>query len=144
MEYESEFAKSFMIRTLSIVQNYDGEYDATLLINCLLGLLVLPKETLLNKIRETSQDSLDHWGIGKASIIKAGKCDHGHTHELNAWQLIRRLRNAVAHFKVTPFPSKGNVKGFEFKDRNQFHAKLTLLEIKDFVICLSKHLNKEA
>lgn len=140
MGYKSDFEQRFMERTLSIVQAYDGEYEATLLINCLLGLLVLPNEKLLEKIPKTPLDSLVDWGIRPESIINAGKCNHGHTHELNLLQLVRRMRNAVAHFKVTPFPSDGDVDGFEFKDANKFHARLSLLEIKNFVISLSQHL----
>lgn len=139
MEYESEFAKSFMGRTLKIVEEYNGDYEATLLINCLLGLLVLPKEALLHKTPMAPLDSLEQWGIQPTSIINAGKCDYDHAHELNLRQLVRRMRNSVAHFKVTPFPSKGgDVQGFEFKDRNGFHAKLSLTEIKALVINLSK------
>lgn len=47
MQYEPDFAKSFMRRTLEIARDYKGPHDATLLINCMLGLLVVPKEALL-------------------------------------------------------------------------------------------------
>jgi len=33
MECESQFAKNFMSRTLEIVKDYDGNYNADLLIN---------------------------------------------------------------------------------------------------------------
>lgn len=144
MEYEPEFAKSFMSRTLEIVAEYDGAYDATLLINCLLGLLVLPKEALLNKIPATPFDSLDQWGIQPSSIKNTGKCDYGHQHDLSLRQLVRRMRNAVAHFQVEPFPQQGYVAGFTFKDRNGFRAELTLSELKQFVVKLSEHLKNSA
>ena len=144
MEYEPEFAKSFMSRTLEIVQGYEGPYDATLLINCLLGLLVLPKEALLDRIPTTPFDSLEQWGIQTSSIKSPGRCDYGHQHDLNLRQLARRMRNAVAHFQVEPFPKKGAVEGFAFKDRNGFHAKLTLSELNAFVVKLSEHLRNEA
>lgn len=140
MEYESDFSKSFMMRTLAIVQGYGGDYDATLLINCLLGLLVLPREALLNKIPTAPLDSFDQWGLKPGSIRNSGKCDYDHKHELNLQQLVRRMRNAVAHFQVEPFPKKGDVEGFAFRDRNGFHAELTLLELKEFVVQISKHL----
>lgn len=44
MSYLSDFERSFSEHTLAVVEAYSGEYDATLLINCLLGLLVVPKE----------------------------------------------------------------------------------------------------
>jgi len=144
MEYEHKFTKSFMSRTLEIVNKYDGPYDATLLINCLLGLLVLPKENLLDKLPDVPFDQFDHWGIKQDSIKNHGRCDYGHHHELNLRQLIRRMRNAVSHFRVEPFQTAGKVQGFEFKDRNGFHAKLTLPELKEFVIKLSEHLKNAA
>lgn len=140
MEYEPEFAKSFIRRTLEILEEYKGQYDATLLINCLLGLLVLPKETLLEKIPETPAISFSEWGINPGSIKNTGKCNYGHQHQLNPRQLTHRLRNAVAHFKVEPFPKKGEVQGFTFKDNHGFHAELTLEEIKAFVVKLSEYL----
>lgn len=142
MEYEPEFTKSFMSRTLVIVNEYQGPYDATLLINCMLGLLVLPKETLLNKLPDAPFDQFSQCGIQPNSIKNHGRCDYGHPHELNRRQLIRRMRNAVSHFRVEPFQSPGNVQGFEFKDQNGFHAKLTLQELKEFVIKLSEYLQQ--
>lgn len=144
MEYEPEFAKSFMSRTLELVAQYDGAYDATFLINCLLGLLVLPKEALLNKIPATPLGSLDQWGIQRSSIKNPGKCDYGHQHDLTLRQFVRRMRNAVAHFQVEPFPKKGDVVGFTFKDRNGFRVELTLAELKQFVVKLSEHLKNAA
>jgi len=143
MEYEHKFTKSFMSRTLEIVNKYDGPYDATLLINCLLGLLVLPKENLLDKLPDVPFGQFSLWGIQPNSIKNHGRCDYGHHHELNLRQLIRRMRNAVSHFRVEPFPkSGGSVQGFEFKDQNGFHTKLTLKELKEFVIKLSKYLQQ--
>lgn len=144
MEYEPQFAKSFMERTMQIVTKYDGTYDATLLINCLLGLLILPKEALLDKIPATPLDSLNEWGIQPNSIKNPRKCDYGHQHDLSLRQLVRRMRNAVAHFQVEPFPKKGDVVGFTFKDRNGFRAELTLSELKKFVVKLSEHLKNAA
>src|SRR4051794_33161821 len=42
MSYVGPFEREFMKRTLTIVKEYQGEYDATLLLNCLLGLLIVP------------------------------------------------------------------------------------------------------
>ena len=144
MEYEPEFAKCFMQRTLAIASGYQGPYDATLLINCLVGLLVVPKEILIEKVPDTPLESLIDWGVGPHSIKNSGKCEYGHKHTLNLRQLVRRLRNAVAHFKIDPFPKQGNVKGFHFQDRNGFHASLSLPEIKQFVTKLSQHLESVA
>ena len=144
MEYEPDFAKSFMRRTLEIARDYDGPFDATLLINCLLGLLVVPKEALIERIPTTPFGSLADWGIQPSSIISPGKCDYGHEHFPDLRQLVKRMRNAVAHFKIEPVPSKGEVQGFTFKDRNGFVARLKRSELRDFVIKLAAHLESVA
>ena len=43
-EYASPFVKSFISRTNHAIQNYDGNYDATILLNGLLGMLIIPFE----------------------------------------------------------------------------------------------------
>jgi hypothetical protein len=144
VEYEPDFAKSFMRRTLDIARTYNGPYDATLLINCMLGLLVVPKEALIDKIPAAPFESLAEWGIKPGSIRSAGKCEYGHEHSPTLRQLVRRMRNAVAHFKIEPFPSRGEVQGFSFKDRNGFDARITLPELHDLVVKLAAHLENAA
>lgn len=144
MEYDSEFAKSFMRRTLAIAQEYSGPNDATLLVNCLLGLLVVPKESLIEKIPQDPFSMLPEWGIRIGSVKSFGKCDQGHVHKPDIRQLVRRLRNAVAHFKIDPLHRDSQVVGFRFADRNGFRAELSLNEMKAFVTKLSQHLENHA
>ena len=44
MSYLSDFERSFSDHTLQLVRGYEGPFDATLMVNCLLGLLVVPKD----------------------------------------------------------------------------------------------------
>jgi hypothetical protein len=135
MEYDHDFARSFMERTLSIANTYSGPNDATLLMNCLLGLLIVPKEALLDKVPTSNFESLAEWGIQPSSIKRFGRCEFGDEHRPNLRQLVRRLRNAVAHFNIEPLHEKGAVKGFAFRDRNGFHALVSLSEMH--TLCLS-------
>jgi hypothetical protein len=144
VEYEPDFARSFMRRTLEVARTYAGPYDATVLINCLLGLLIVPKESLLDKIPQAPFASLADWGIQPTSIKSPGRCEYGHEHSPNLRQLVRRMRNAVAHFRIDPLSSNGRVRGFSFKDRNGFHAEVSLEEIHAFVTKLARHLENEA
>ena len=144
MYYDPDFARSFMRRTLAIAQGYDGPNDATLLINCLLGLLVIPHEALHDKIPKAPLASLSEWGISPSSIKTFGKCDQGHEHEPDLRQLIRRMRNAVSHFKVQPKHRDQEVVGFSFSDRSGFRAEVSLVELKAFVVKLASHLEKQA
>lgn len=140
MEYDPDFARSFMRRTLEITRDYGGPYDATLLLNCLLGLLIVPKEGLLERIPAAPYEELEGWGIRLTSILSPGRCEFGHDHMPDLRQLVRRMRNAVAHFRIDPRVEAGVVQGFVFRDRNGFHAKISLQELRDFVVKLSAHL----
>ena len=144
MEYEPDFVKSFMRRTAAIIKEYNGPLDATMLVNCLLGLLVVPRESLFLKIPDVPFDALSSWGIGPSSIKKFGVCDYGCEHEPTLRQLVRRLRNAVAHFNVHPMHSNGEVSGFRFKDRNGFCAEVPLSQLRDFLIRLAEYLEENA
>lgn len=144
MEYDPDFARSFMRRTLALARDYDGPLDATLLINCLLGLLIVPKEALIEKIPTTPFELLQEWGINPSSIKMVGRCEYGHKHQPNLRQLVRRLRNAVAHFRIEPHHNNGKVVGYSFRDQSGFHAKISLDEIRVLVEKLAAHLEAQA
>jgi len=61
MEYDNEFTYSFMNRTIRLIDGYDGPWNATLLVNCLLGLLIIPHKDFLEKIPTTKFESLKDW-----------------------------------------------------------------------------------
>lgn len=138
MEYSDNFTNDFMSRTFDIVTNYNGSYDSTLLINCLLGLLIIPKEKFYSKIQSIKLSSLTDCGINPESIINFGQCDCGFEHKPDLYQLLRRLRNAVAHFRISPIHESGKVSGYSFKDSNGFHIKLSCNEIKEMVLFLNQ------
>ena len=144
VEYEDNFEKSFMQRTLTLISEYEGPLDATLLVNCLLGLMVLPKEAFIEKLPAVDFESLADWGVAPTSIKEAGRCSEGHQHKLTLKQLIRRLRNAVAHFRVKPIHLDGKVHSFSFRDQNGFHAELSLTEMKAFVVKLATYLEAKS
>ena len=73
MSYLSNFERSFSEHTLQLLKGYTGELDATLIINCLLGLLIVPKETVLKAIPDSPLSDLPRWGINQSSIKSPGK-----------------------------------------------------------------------
>lgn len=93
----------FVRRTLDLIDQYEvlkeqfpfeRQYNHTLLTNCLLGLIVLPKEKALSYIPKTRiafVKALKEWGINKSTFNPDIK-DTG--------ELFQRLRNAVAHFDI--------------------------------------------
>lgn len=144
MSYLSNFERSFSEHTLAVVDEYVGQYDATLLINCLLGLLVVPKETVLNVIPETPLSDLGKWGIAPASIKNPGTSRGPRDPDPNTLRgLVANLRHSVAHFRIQPVPKDGDVVAFEFRNDRGLHAVVSISELRDFVRQLSAHLKQQ-
>lgn len=144
MSYLDDFEHSFMQHTLEIVRDYKGHFDATILINCLLGLLVIPKERFLEAILLDPLSKLSKWGINPDSIKRIGKKTRKNKNPDTLRGFVYDLRNSVAHFRLKPNPATKKVHSFEFTDREEdgFHAVIKLEEMRDFVERLADHLDK--
>lgn len=141
MSYNSDFERAFIERSLVLVQQYRGPYDATLLLNCLLGLLVVPKESCLLSIPRDPIDNLTKWGINPVAIISFGTSTLEDNDPRYLRGLVWHLRNAVAHFHFRPIPETGEVESFHFHDDSGFKATVPLAELRDFVERLAYHLS---
>lgn len=143
----------FVSRTLDLIEQYNSlkeqfpferQYNHTLLTNCLLGLIVLPKEKALSHIPKTRiafVKALKEWGVNKSSFnpdIKDTK------------ELFLRLRNAVAHFDIE-FISETEehlIDRIEFRDTEAgidiatFYADEFSLFIKFYAITLLRNLER--
>ncbi len=142
MKYEEKFELDFMRRTLQLVKMYEGPHDATLLLNCLLGLLIVPRETSLDKIPQDPIEELKNWGVSPTSIIHRGEFSNRKKRDdLDTLRgVVRNLRNSVAHFKFKPLDEADVVVGFEFTAQNGFKARIELGEMRVFVEKLARHL----
>lgn len=110
-KYASPFVKDFMSRTNSVIQEYSGEYDATILLNCLLGMVVIPFEMHRDAfesewLERKIEDFLEE-------IKSKGRyLDHGKKN--SAYSVVRHLRNAIAHGHIKPVHQDELVWGFLF------------------------------
>lgn len=141
MEYNREdFSRDFVTRTLTIVKEYEGEYDASILLNCLLGLLIVPKEKWLDRIPSDPIEKLSEWGVNPKSIHSFGRCQCGKPFDPTLRHLVKSLRNSIAHFRIEPLASEGKCSGFKFSDKSGFKATVSLGELNDLVQRLASHL----
>ncbi len=147
MNYGPEFETDFMVRTLRIVQNYAGEYDQTLQLNCLLGLLVIPKEKFILSVSTDDERDFLKWGLQPGSFNSFGKQrnEPGTGKPLpyapnTIAGVVHSLRNAVGHFRVDPTHTSGVVTGFHFHDDNGFDAILTAEQLKTFAAKLASQI----
>jgi hypothetical protein len=143
MSYLSDFERSFMDHTLHLVESYTGEYDVTLLLNCLLGLLVLPKEQFLQHIPEDSLSELSKWGISPSSIINPGRPTKTNPRPETLRGLVTNMRHAIAHFNVKPVPPTSAVKYLEYTNESGLKARVDVHEMRAFVSRLAEHLSKQ-
>src|SRR3990167_8504471 len=144
-EYDKDdFEKDFMLRTLEILKDYEGPYDATLLMNCLLGLVVIPKEKLLDKLPDDSIDKIGEWGIDQDSIRDIGRESKENSDPNTIRGVVINLRHSIAHSLFDPVAVGREVTAFDFITNDSgFQAKLTLQEIAEFVRKLCNHLNNQ-
>lgn len=140
MSYNSDFERAFIERSLMLIQQYNGPYDATLLLNCLLGLLVVPKESCLAAIPCHYLDRFSEWGIDPSVITSRGTWTKDDNDPTNLRGLVWRLRNAVAHFHFKPIPTSGEVQAFQFEDQSGFSATIPLDQLRTFVERLAAHI----
>jgi len=136
MEY-SNIENDFVSRTLTLLHGYDGEYEITLLINCCLGLLVLPKERHYNTIpKRAIPESGELWGMSRKSLtVHCEECGY----ELA--EVLRRLRNGICHFKLKTLPNNsGDIANVEIRDGKRFKAILSTDQLRDLAVSFGEHV----
>lgn len=138
MEYK-DLVRDFIERTLKNLERIEealGEeknvYEVTQLINSLLGLIVLPKEKELNKIEDINLEDLESKGWPKLNI----NGNYGDENSLRG--VIRHLRNAIAHFRVTLESKNGCLDSIIFEDNckcknTKFKCEMEIDSLKHFV-----------
>ncbi len=152
----SQFDYTYTRRTLEIVhQSGAGPYQVTNLINCLLGLLIVPRESVFAALPDVPVASLRSWGITRKSIRKfrthrtgrngrtvrhRPKRSNGHTHGPTLRQLVDQLRSAVAGGNLKTLIANNRFVGLELRDGDGFHVVMTTLELKRFVRKLAQYL----
>ncbi len=141
MSYFNNFERIVMQRSLELIDTYSGEYETTQLLNGLIGLLFFPHERMGELIPETALQELEAWGFNSDCIVNAGA--NKESKDLTLREIIRHLRNAVAHCRVNPFPNDHRpCEGFCFADKNGFEAKIPTNQIKNLMRHLIEHLLK--
>ncbi len=138
MDY-NEISRDFAQRTKLLIESYKGEYEVTLLVNCCLGLLIVPKEKDFNKIPdEEIPIKTGIWGINRESItVKCEQCGYNLRH------VIRRIRNGICHFHIKTIPDDhNNISFLEIRDGNDFMVTLSISQLRELAFSLTDHVYK--
>lgn len=139
MDYKA-IEVDFVKRTLEMICNYDGDYEVTFLINCCLGLLVLPREKHYKSIpKQEIPTTGSLWGLSRDSVtVDCQYCGYMLS------DVIRRIRNGICHFKIKTLPDDtGEIGKIEIKDRGRFKAVLSIDQFSKLAVSLAEHVIQE-
>jgi hypothetical protein len=150
MEYK-QYERDFIRRTRKIIEQYeayveknstiDEKYEVTLLINCFLGLLVLPHERLfLDKIPVVPFEKFEEWGLPENFVKNWGKIPEN---ERNLKEIIHHMRNSIAHFRITTYGDGSEITSINFQDCDS-SGRIITFEGEIPVKCLKKFVKKLA
>jgi hypothetical protein len=134
-EYEGDFDRTFLESTARIVSSYAGEYDSTLLLNCFVGLLILPRQASA-MFESIPNDAVEKWGIDSNAIKNFGKGPDATTIR----GVVRHLRDAICHFRIAPEHRDKKCIGFTFTSADGFEATIPVSALESFTQRLAKHL----
>jgi hypothetical protein len=139
--------QDFVMRTRELVDNYNNpDREFTHLLNCLMGLVIVPKETMLAAL-PASPISAIQWGLEGPPVVQWGQCSSckgATTQDLKT--LVTKIRHATAHFQIkciadmTIKPAKW--KSVEFEARRNFKAVFSYDQLKQFVCGITDELQK--
>ena len=137
----TKFNKQFVERTKKIVHDYctNGcEYDVTLLLNCLLGLVSLPiEQARVNEI------SFQNECVNKLELMRVL------LRTSNDNKTFHSIKNALSHMYIDIENKHGIVESVYFSDKrsnsntNHTEMKFTIAQLKEFALFVAdKHLER--
>lgn len=148
----SQIARDFILRTLDIIDQYEEiareklepehQYEVTLLMNCLLGLLIYPQQLASHKEYQSrfnrwlTDDKLvdigHEWGIEPKLVQCAGHRVKGRgdnredipiaIEQLTLRNMIRQMRNTAAHARFSVNDANGQIESITFEDDSREHG----------------------
>jgi hypothetical protein len=144
----------FISRTKTILSQYDSffdgkdkneKYEVTLLINCFIGLLVIPQQHWFDYLPEEEIVG-NSWGINTNNVtyIRSGELK-------SVKEISRHLRNSVTHYRFRAFNDSKNeishVKFLDYTDHTEnvktFEATISIANLKIFLTKFSSRMVDE-
>lgn len=137
-----DFKYDFIQRTLDEILRYDGQYEVTALLNSCIGLLIIPKETLFNKLPTIDISDYD---LDKKYV----HVNDGRNNAYSIKNIVIHLRNSIAHgyFQQESIQA-GQIKSLKFQDFNPpnrggnktFEIVINVDQFREFVIKVAKEV----
>lgn len=112
-------------------------FEVTQLINSLLGLLVYPRERIIEKVQEISWEMMKREGWPLPTGINA--------QVPNLEQLVRHMRNSLVHLNFELLQSQGEIVGMRFfsrPGRDNWVGEYEIDQLEEFVFMLLDQIKK--
>ena len=142
MEYR-KFPIEFVDRTKHLLECYEGDFEVTNLINCLLGLIILPFEFA------SSKHTRDFWNnMSLEEVKKRTKYEllTGSEDSIeNAHDLVRLIRNAFAHASVKTTSIKGEIESVIIlgrasrRSQRRLEIRLSIQGLKELALMIADY-----
>ena len=128
-----DFDIEFIERTQKLIANYNGDTEFTLLLNCLLGMIIIPNQFNQKKhlkylqkeiidiptIRECLESSLD-FKFEPIKRIKGSKPAEYEPAKKTLKNLMKSIRNSLSHIEtIEPINENGKWVGIVLTDKHQ-------------------------
>jgi hypothetical protein len=104
-----EFDHEFILRTKTNLEQYRGDYEVTQLINCMTGMLIIPKETYYNEISDNIIE------LELLNQLKSNVSQYTQSKPLNLQYIVNKMRNAVSHGHIEFEAIKSYKSGLELE-----------------------------
>ena len=133
MEYK-HFPIEFVERTKTLIDEYEGDLEVSNILNCTLGLILLPYQMTEEEKRSRFRDlPLDE--VKQKTEVKI-RPRSGEYEIMDSAKLVGRVRNGLAHGHINPLSSEGTVTGvviWDFDPRRNRCSENS--EVKKFEKC---------
>lgn len=146
------FEIEFVERTKKILEEYEGDYDMSIILNCALGLIILPNEKRLTtpswntKLGDISK--LPHFELKTFKPIKNINNSGGY-YPKTLKVLLKKVRNGLAHQNIEPVNKNGKFIGVIIRNyppndhQPDLEVQFSQQELKDFALFIANEYLKE-
>ncbi len=134
---KDDFDQKFVRRVQKLVRGYKGPYQATNLINAVMGLLVVSGDAFLKRVPEVSVTNLRGWGLHGHTVKRWGRATAREKRK-SLRHLVRCMRGSITCLGLTLHHRRGKYVGFTFTDRSGFRAYFRTSELRRFVSKLAE------
>lgn len=149
------FNIDFVLRTKRILTDYQGDLEVSNLINCTLGLLILPYESVKNnppafwKTDIANVEELSGIRIKRFDPIKKIRNGRITRYPKTVKVFLQKIRNGLAHQHIQAINDGGNFTGITItnnydKNNRDLEIEFTHEELRKFALFISKQYLKLA